>query len=747
MTDHVLAGFDLVVDLSFDTIRDLVKSTPIPGSGLLLNPPFALNTTIVDPLGQGILDGNLGFTITDISLDLSEINDQSFLSIRLTSAETDIMSKLNKVLRITPGIDLLVEHVPIEFTTTQVVDENNKTVSLQVLSLNFQAATVSADITEEVGVRIKNELAGTPVSLFDVVQAIVNAIQQLAAQFLPMQLGKAFRVTPGIDGSLIPFVFERLEVRALPNNEGLSVLGGLFADRGSQAVSDKTVSALQTNFDVVAAGDNLAISVSEHAFNSFIFCPSIRDITLILDALLQKRDKKSYSDSELQTLEANLTDDAREKLTALLPPECGSSTLTLSSPTFVGQTFNVDLVDVQSHFDYGFVSMAGHVESTALCVELNAEFTGRLDIKAVAGTLVTTADFTPGVGRLNVDWYCQLGAWLFGPTSWDVAGSYVLQYMQTQLNTFLNQLRPPLQSAIDPGTVPSFWGDVNFGFSLVSLDEILIYPKILTFSLKATVPVPPHPIQELTIQNLSVGYHLVSVYLGVYVVDSGCMQGSYPYEEFGTENTASYMADAVLMIEPISYEWSVSVDGSSYTTLDKNSIKYVSQSAVNTQYGAPPPDGSIVPQNVTIGYVVANNTLSVKVPPQGNFPAWVKVVASDAIGKVREASIALEVFGDNVGMGAQYLATLVACFNKLRGEFINPTVVRIPPWLPADHPAPEEVDQFFGALLKAGSPEAFQMFRYARLAHGNSYQHALFSRQISITESAQRARALERLGR
>jgi hypothetical protein len=143
--------------------------------------------------------------------------------------------------------------------------------------------------------------------------------------------------------------------------------------------------------------------------------------------------------------------------------------------------------------------------------------------------------------------------------------------------------------------------------------------------------------------------------------------------------------------------------------------------------------GSVVTSNVAVD------------PPSVNVDVpWYCYLAAGFLGTIGLViggivSTSVEFNGDIVIMSGGYQDKLAMCAREALIEIsrIHTKPQQVPVWVPVNYPAPDQVIQLVRGLVEASSVEADNLLVHAMLAHGASFDRALFSREaVGLTGRA-----------
>lgn len=253
----LMAGFDMVLELSNETVLKLIRSNLSIG-GTVLSAPFELSLPLSGPAS-----GYTHMIVTDLRLDLNE-GEKITLSMPFDRGTVVLSSPLSRTIGPLSGT--------ISITTTVSGSTS--------ISFDLANATAALDFTAAGEAELIEDLSGTILSpaLFKTLanQALTSYAQTLSSPPVPLP----FTVVPGIDGTLTPALqLERVEVRCIPNadrkKQALGIFGILLA--ANHGNGNHT---LRTEAKITTVTDGMCFSLSPEAFHSLIFAPAMVGLDL-----------------------------------------------------------------------------------------------------------------------------------------------------------------------------------------------------------------------------------------------------------------------------------------------------------------------------------------------------------------------------------------------------------------------------------------------------------------------------------
>ena len=680
----LMAGFDLVAEISNETVRKLLEKNLQIG-GVPVNPPFELNL----PISGGGASGTAHLIVTDLQVDL---NSDDTITLTLFFDHTSVLTTTPMSLCVCPLDGNITISAPLQLVSA---GGSNKQVSV-----NLGAAVVAINWSSTANQEIASDLAGTgiPPALFNsfATQAITGYVQSISSPTIPL----AFSVVPGTDGALTPSLqFERLEVHCISaasrNKQALGIFGILLKANDSHGDHhQKSATA------ITAAHDGVCISIAPGAFHSLVFCPAIAS--------------------------ALGTD------TAHLPGTCG--------PAGGFDTQGVTVNSISDSFAPGHIDINGSVSKSGFCYDAHGTFHGTLTF-TVAGTTLTP-DIAMDQPDVDVDipWYCWLvAAVVLGPIG--IALAAVADAVANNVANSLagDAIKNALGSGI-PGVSLGGLSGATFGSAPISPEGI---------SLEGTVPViVAHPSATsymqlngsvITVQSQEVGS-------GTFNARPWCLPEAkdYPYAEYSQQQRGSYVLTGTMVVQPLTPHFSIDAGGSA-KSLTGNSGS-VTLDNVNTHYPMPlATGGTAMNQSVQIGYSISGATVQLtNQPSDGDYAVHLTATATDCHGNpVKDgsnnnltAAVDVQFEGDHVDIGGGYANDVQYCaqlLEKLLQRLSHQYMVhqQVPIWQEVDYPPPEELVQFIRDVMALGITQADEILVNSKIAHGNSFYRALFSRAAS----------------
>lgn len=692
----VMAGFDLVIEISPGVLRDFARANLRIG-GRAMNPPCEMRNPFNLPL---IGSGTSYLIVSDLQLVLQgERGAKITLTFGDSAIESDTLAGFSAYgLAGTATVELelrLVEVAPFR----------------QAIGLNPADAGVTVTFNEPSRRTIDTALqrAGLGVFTWQEVEEGAAAIleQQLQTLLRAHLTSLEFIVQPGVDGFFAnqpgpdglyakpapptapkpapkPPQFERLELKNI-GTHAIGLFGSfLVADHARGDPNQKTILPLP-------AGQNIQVSISANAFHRWLFCPG-----LAISKTLQ---------------------------VSSLPASCGS-----------GGPIDQDgkkLTHLSDRFENGAIVLAGHATESGTCYEANVSFEIHLKAAFDAFGSLVIPESTPKFGepQIEVDWYCEFFSWLFGGYYGLLLTAWVKEMMEEGAGSDFLAMALALTSAMPTS------------FSVASVPNakfhaVTVVPEAMTLGGQMTIrvpkPDPPYVAIRGAVSTIGVP---VQVQRGLVHIKTVCIDGIYPVTEVFTKQIGVYWIETYLVPRPLHLGISLEAwEGTAYSastlissaTVPANGTGTVTLAAASCNYPFPVPNGSIVKQPVHIDYAVDRQAIRFyNIPSEGNFGPLLRVKVTNSAGLNEEVTIDVPFVGDVAIIGGTYYEELEACVRRIIDK-VNSYVLyeEVPPWVQADHPRPDEVFTLVQRMMSVGVPELLALAPLVALAHGDTHQVA-----------------------
>ncbi len=688
----LMAGFDLVIEISRETILKLIKNFKL--GDVPLNPPFELEIPITT-------NGVSGFAHIIVNELLFELVGDHELKLTLMFGDSSVF--------ITSPLTLDVTGLDGDFEITASMQFMDTVPMHRALSVNLQAATTAINFTPTAETRILSALSGTPLRPRDFKdianQELQNYVRSIGLKPLPFE----FMVEPGVNGSIKPLPkFEKIEAHNI-GNEAVGVFGILLL--ANDANADHT----QKTGTAIMAGHSVCISISPGAVHSLIFCPAVvcslaRDTTML---------------TETQCLESG--GEVLSSLIAFLPPSCGQAEGIVRD--------GVTITNISDSFASGHIDINGSFKKSGHCYEAHGSFHASISYHLSEGNLVPTVALDKPQVDVDIAWYC----WLASTVLWNAFGPVILVGIE---HVALEIANTAAQKTI--GKAFKNFEETGTDLNLPGVfDEVAVTPEGMTMNGKLSVSVP-----SVFGKNLSISGSVVTSNkerLGAsetYHEESGCLAGDYSFEQQLQHQVGFYEAFARLLGRPLALEWELAYGYglSTSTPLVISSAPLIGPSGtvtlsnVETHYPVPLPGGSALTQPVNIEYSISGDRVQLRnMPLEGNYSVWLSVTATEPDGDVLKAGMSVQFEGYAVTMGSGYQEKVAECFSNILREMRRVGVKQpnnpIPPWVPVNHPKPDELLTLMRYLASVGTLQAEDVLAHTRLSHGSSFYRAIFSQE------------------
>ncbi|MBF0176916.1 MAG: hypothetical protein HQL63_08730 [Magnetococcales bacterium] len=678
----LLAGYDLVAELSNDTVRKLLMNNLLLG-GEPMVPPFEISI----PLAGNGVNGSAHLVIKDLLLDLKEGN---MVTLTLAFDRGSVVVTAPVALTICPlagslTVTMVIRLTQANYNTKQVMVD----LAHAVVAINWSAATNQ---------EIIHDLNGTPITpaLFNTLthDFLTDFIHGMPAPNIPL----GFQVDPNHDGSLVPALrFAKLDMHCLANanrhKQALVFYGILLKNKmGSGNVLDKTKTA------ITAASDGACISISPDAFHSLVFCPAVM---------------------------TRLGTDA-----AHMPLTCGSS------PGF--DTQGVTINQLADSFANGHIAINGSVSKSVFCYEATGTFHGSLVLSLVGATIQPNLTMDQPNIDVSVDWYCWLVAGVIlgpigiaiaaavGPIAEGIANSLAGDAIQNAFGSTL--------PGINVGGLPQ----IHFNAINTTTEGINLQGTVPLFTASATDS--PH----LSLSGSVTTTHANALSSGIFHTQIWCLPTAkdYPYTEYALEQKGTYHLSGTLVTQPLTPHFAIDSNGTTFPLVGNNGTIAIPQ--MLTHYPFPlATGGTSLQQTVHVTYLISGQTLQLtNVPDEGVYGFDLVVSATDCNGNAvtgstlhpLAASVHVHFEGHHVNIGGGYQADVQYCAGQLK-KWMDRIMHdhgyagyhKVPIWQQVNYPAPEDMVAFIRDLVALNTPEADAVLVSSKLAHGNSFYRGILS--------------------
>lgn len=672
----LLAGFDMVTEISNATIRKLIRKNMSIG-GVPANPPFELTL----PLSGGLI-GRVHVVFDDLLLDL---NSDDSLTLHLPFSLTSAMVTSPLSLTICPLSGTMHIKVPLVLSGG----------ATQQVTANMAQATVTIAYTAQADQVITNSLAGLPVTPQTFKDKAKHTIAAFVKSVPNATMPMAFAVVPGADGSISPLQFSSLKIHCIgnadQNKQALGLFGNLLkATQGNGDVNQKTATA-------IAPGQDVSVSISPGAFHAVVFCPTA---ATALDVAVKD-----------------------------MPTSCGGAPWVHKE--------GVDVMFIGDSFANGHINIDGIVHKSGTRYDANGSFHGEITLSISGTSLTPSLNMGDPDVSIDIPWYCYLAIGVvLGPVATTIifivdqiidgvlsklAGSLISGVLGNGLGAVsLGGLSDAsFQSVgITPeglnlqGEVPVFVPGSSFFPSLVLDGSVTTgvktplssgvwhtqlwckqpkdYPyteygqnQTGTFDITSSMlDVPLHPTYQLRATNSPTVYPLTGT-SGTITLENVKTTYALPLDTGGSEVTQDV---------PVDYE----INGSMVKL--KNHQKS---------------------GNFTVYLTAAVKDCAGQVPA---------VVSADPEGML---SVIVHFEGSWADIGGGYLDDYQECQALLQkmtdkiSDNYKPYWQFIPIWVKVNYPAPEQIIEQIRMLVALGTPQAENLLMHTRVAHGASFSRAI----------------------
>ena len=675
----LMAGFDLVAEISNETIRKLLlKNLKIGGAAV--TPPFELSL----PISGGGASGTAHLIVSDLQLDL---NGDDTITLTLSFKQTSVM--------VTSPVSLTVCPLAGDITIKAALQLVNAGGSARQVSVNLGGATVAINWSAASNQEISNDLSGTGISpaVFKsaATQAITSYVKSTPSPTIPL----AFNVVAGVNGTLTPSLqFEKLEVHCIPNasrsKQALGIFGILLVANHSKGNKNQ-----KTSTAITAANDGVCISIAPGAFHSLVFCPAIAT-ALGVGA-------------------------------GSLPPTCGNN------PGF--STQGVTISNISDSFANGHINVNGAVFKSGFCYDASGTFHGEITLSASGSTLTPDLKMDQPNVEVDIPWYCYLAAaFVLGPIG--VALAAVVDVIADKIASALagDALKKALGTGI-PGVGVGGLTGAQFSSVAITTEGLTIQGTVPQF-----VPQPSNTPQ-LNLDGSVITTSKQEVGSGIFHTQVWCKEEKdYPYTEYTQQQKATYTLTGKMVTLPITPHFSLGAGDS--TVALTGSSGTVALSNVNTHYPMPlATGGTALKQTVHVGYTITGTTVKLtNTASEGNFSVQLNATATDCAGATMKnaanqqlKTVAFIKFeGAHVDIGGGYADDVQECAQKMR-ELIDKISdkfkisQKVPIWQQVNYPSPEEMLIYIRDVVALDIPQADDILLTSKLAHGDSFYRAIFS--------------------
>lgn len=679
----LMAGFDIVTEISNETITKLIKKNLQIG-GQAVTPPFEITVPITGPAS-----GSAHMIVTDLVVDLNA-DDTMTLTLTFEDGSVVVTSPFNRTIYPLAG----------SFTIKAAIQlVNGATPNTKQLSVNLGAATTTLAFTPASTTAINNDLNGTGINAATFATMANSALGGFVHSIPNPTLPVAFTVVPGSNGSLAPsLVFEDLKVHCIHHADRAKQALGLFgillaANHGNGNVSQKTSTA------IAAANNGICISLSPGTFRRFAFCPAIS-----------------------QALGISMSN---------LPTACGSAGSV--------EKDGVQITQIKDTFHNGFIAVNGKVQKSGFCYDANGSFSGKITLSVSGTTLTPSLQMDEPDVDVDIPWYCYLAAGVvLGPIGLVIAG--VIDGVADGIAESLAS--DALKNALGAGLPNVSLG----GLSGASFSSVQVTTEGMTLQGTVPVFVPsPATSKSLSLSGSVVTTLSEVLSSGTWHAQVWCQPEAkdYPYTEYAQHQKGTYALSSKLTPVPLAPEYRLNVGGNAYPLTGNSGT--ISIPNVQCHYPMPlATGGTAVTQTVHVGYSISGSQVTLTNDPvEGNYSLYLYAKAKDPDGAyVKKNGVAIETWkhvqfqGNHVAIGGGYSQDVQECAAQMR-EWLKGILQKyvpkkpFPDWPPVNYPNPEEVIIYIRDVMGLGIRQADAILLQSKIAHGSSFHRALLSPQAS----------------
>jgi hypothetical protein len=676
----LMSGFDLLIEISNETIRKLLQ-TNLQIGGVSANPPFELSFPISDGAA-----GTAHVIVTDLQVDL---NDDDTISLTLMFDRTSVGITAPFPLAVCP----LDGNIVISDVKLETIDDGN---SNQQVSVDLGTATVAINWSAAAKQEITKTVAGTAVTFATfttyAMQALASFVQGIGAQNVPL----TFNVVSGQDGSFTPFLqLERIEVHCIPNVErskqALGIFGILLASNDSNGDHNQ-----KTSTAITAPNDGVCFSIAPVAFHSRLFCPAIANA---------------------------ITGNAAN--VGQLPKTCG--------PSSGFDTQGVTIKSIADSFADGHINIDGSVSKSGFCYDASGTFHGKIELSMGPSGLIPSVDMDKPDIDVSIDcWGFGVFVAVTGPIG--IGLEYLIEKIAEKIATDLanDALKNSLRGGIPVVPLSGFPGT---SFSSVSLTT-----EGLTLQGSLPIFIPSAAIPTLNLNGSVITTKSEEKESGVYSTTVCPEIGAkdYHYSAYAQQQSASYQLTGALITQPFTAHYAVSADNGIHWQSLTGVSGTLTLKGVTTYH--PTPQGfTSMQQEHSIAYSISDTGIELTNNPNngedGNYGFDLRVTATDCngdpvqdgTGKLVSAGAAVNFEGYRVDLSQDgYFHDFVFCKNQMTKSPSGP------PPKPGPYPVSMPVDEellltYVRDVLALGIPQTDEILRISQIAYGNAFLRAIAS--------------------
>jgi hypothetical protein len=732
----LMAGFDLVTELSQDALLKLLKAN---GSmdGEPMSPPFDVELS----LAIASLTANVHLLVNDVSLVLTAGTNQLTLVLEFDSGEVT-----NDGALLIQGLDGFINiDADVVLATIPQATLAGLGYTLKILRVDFSGATPSLQLSPQAKQNIANGLATAGVSLSesDLEAEAGTALTNKVRSMSPVDYGPAvtlpgkgnqqvngFLVKPGMDGSLNDSVlgavrYTTLDVAQFIGAQALGMFGTLLASTAGGNAAEKTSTAILPGMDI-------SVSLSPDAFKHLNFCPGAsRSMLDQVDA----DQKKSLFDTD---------DEVLQFQNSQMPGCCGpAGSLDAGGITMTNICCSLEQGDIRIEFDF---------KKSVPCADVTGSAYQKLKLSLNQNSIVSTVIENPAPTiNADVTWYCQLAVYLLSiaglQAALGTAIGAVINYVIGQIGDLVGNLlskgknKPQQVSPVPLGTFP------NVTFLNIDVSEEGIN---LNGTMAITIPPPApkslalvvlHVTDDTPVELSSGSYH----YSGNPSL--GCPAMDFPYTEYSQQHEAQFEPIPLNLASPYQLQyfvefyrgfWGYNQEPQLVSSVQLTGFSGSVTLIADTSFALPLEAGTqLMNQPVTVNYEISTRrvlkfvdqiiTLS-NVPKDGCYVVTLRAQATDADGVILEASKAYPFVGNYVDMGGGYQQFMANCLSNLKWVSQRIRTTPQPVGVTGD-PPPAGLNQFINEVNQSGLTDAQAILVQTRLRFGFAFDQAVMEQE------------------
>lgn len=516
------------------------------------------------------------------------------------------------------------------------------------------------------------------------------------------------------------------------------------------------------------SADEISVGLAANTVRSLVLCPSLVAAIPTQSLMAEALKSTGHSDSQIYDILSNPTkfpDDINsansfvqkvqqnpaknlKSISDLLPPDsandnlgCGSGKLPLATGT---PSAYIDTADFTFHD--GYIQFDATFEANAECFTISD---GTLEEKitlSVSGNTVnaTLSPYPPApVYTVNMSWWCE---WLTVATFWMNS-----LWIEPMLDSIISSV---IQGFLANKTIPTPSGNVPSP-GKASWERVKVSPEGVVISGTIDITL------LYNVESSRIWYDATPSVVGTTDLGPGtydypgslvCKPAKFTYEHIQQDEEVVLLAKQDMLIEPVSYEWSLQgepISGSGqadFTTFVKTAV--------------PPMDGVLILNHqVEIDYREGWGWGVVYKFPQDNrmtlgahgsdcnYTVEVELRATDASGRQFYYDGYIQVVGDVVQFGSDYASYMAACELASLAALSK---VRLRPAGFVNNGKPltnEQVVEVVKEAITSGDPNAQNMLRVFTMTRGVAALRGAFGARPGAASLAASAASPALLGR